>query len=718
MSEYWRSEKTSQNILQVTFDSPDKEVNTLCEKAVLELDRIIDQIKADSNLKGVVFVSGKKDFIVGADIEEINKIKSVEEGIEASRALSEVFTRIESLKVPTVAAIHGQALGGGLELALACTWRVLTNDKSTQLGLPEIQLGLIPGAGGTQRLPRLIGLERSIDMILSAKKVSSKNAEKYGLADAVVPKDLLLTTAFEKALKRRPKGPIVDLRPGNLAKDLLTGAKEKNILGRKVMYRKAKEIVDEKTKGHYPASYKALDALFEGFDLSLAKGLELESNLFGQLVVTRESKSLIHLFHATNSLKKHKYKAFGREKFGHSKVQTVGIVGAGFMGAGIANVSLAKGKSVKISDPSKDSISRALRQCRDFFKKQVDRKKLKNFELQQKLAHLSPGLSLQGFSQCELVIEAVFEDLSLKKKILAQLEKNHHEDFIFATNTSAIPIKKIAEISQFPERVIGMHFFSPVEKMPLLEVIKTDKTAAWVIARVIEFGQEIGKQVIVVEDGPGFYTTRALSFYLNEAANLLAEGASIESIDQSLSDFGFPVGPITLIDEVGIDVGMHVLSTMQEAFSDRIGNPRGLAPIADSGRLGRKNNKGFYSYINGKKGSPDESIYQLIGVTKRDSELSEQVIVDRCLLQFVNESVRCLEEGVLSSPFDGDVGAVFGLGFPPVWGGPFKYIDHVGAPQVIERLRKLESKYGRRFKPCDYLEKVAREGRLFYPEEN
>ena len=717
MNEYWRTERKTNNILQVTFDSPDKEVNTICEKAARELDRVVDQIQSDSKIVGVIFLSAKKDFIVGADIDEINKIKSVEEGVEASKALSAVFSRIENLKIPTVAAIHGLALGGGLELALSCTWRVASNDKATLLGLPEIQLGLIPGAGGTQRLPRLIGLERSLDMILTGKKISAKNAEKYGLVDTIVPHSLLLSVASEKALKKRPREPIVDLRPAYLAKDLLVSAKEKNILGRKVMYRKAKEMIDEKTKGHYPASYKALDAIFEGFDLSLAKGLELESNLFGQLVVTRESKSLIHLFHATNSLKKHQYKASGREKFGNQKVQNIGIIGAGFMGAGIANVSLSKGKSVTLSDPNSDSIGRALRQCRDFFKKQVDRKKMKHFELNQKLAHLSPGLSTKGFSQCEIVIEAVFEDLNLKRKILSNIEKNHHADYIFATNTSAIPIKKIAELAQFPERVIGMHFFSPVEKMPLLEVVKTEKTADWVIARVIEYGQEIGKQVIVVDDGPGFYTTRALSFYLNEAANLLAEGVPIETIDQALTDFGFPVGPITLIDEVGIDVGMHVLSTMQEAFPARIGTPRGLAPIADSGRMGRKNNKGFYSYTDGKKGSPDESVYQLIGVTKKDDSMSEQSIVDRCLLQFVNESVRCLEEGVLANPYDGDVGAVFGLGFPPVWGGPFKYVDHVGASQVVDRLRKLETKYGKRFKPCDHLENMAANGKLFYASE-
>lgn len=718
MSEYWITEKSTNNVLTIFFDTPEKEVNTLGEKAVRDLDRLVDKIQSDTKIEGVIFASKKRDFIVGADIDEINKIKTVEEGFAASKALSDIFLRIENLKVPTVAAIHGQALGGGLELALACTWRVASNDQKTSVGLPEIQLGLIPGAGGTQRLPRLIGLEKSLDMILTGKKVSSKSAEKSGILDAVVPNQQLLKEAALFAKKKRPKDNFYsDFSPSSLAKELFAGAKEKNIIGRRVIYRAAKKMVDDKTKGHYPASYKALDAVFEGYDLSLIKGLELESQFFGQLVVTRESKSLIHLFHATNSLKKHKYKAAGKEKFGDNKIETIGVVGAGFMGAGIANVSLEKGKTVRLSDPNKESVSRALKQTRDYFKKQVDRRKIKPFDLQKRLVHLSPSLSPMGFSKCEIVIEAVFEDLKLKQKILADVERRSHRDFIFATNTSAIPIAKIAQNTKNPDRVIGMHFFSPVEKMPLLEVVVTDKTADWVTARTVEFGQEIGKQVIVVKDGPGFYTTRALSFYLNEAANLLADGVPIEVIDQALTDFGFPVGPITLIDEVGIDVGMHVLTTMQESFPDRIGTPRGLAPIADSGRMGRKNNKGFYSYSKGKKGSPDESIYEIIGVTKKIGSISEQEIVDRCLLQFVNESIKCLEESVLASPFDGDVGAVFGLGFPPFWGGPFKYSDLVTAQDIVDRMNRLVPKCGKRFKPCDTLIRFAELNKTFYPEE-
>lgn len=483
------------------------------------------------------------------------------------------------------------------------------------------------------------------------------------------------------------------------------------------MAKKARDMIQEKTKGFYPASFKALDAVFDGYETSLAKGLELESKLFGQLVVTRESKSLIHLFHATTALKKHRFKNASRSKFDDSQVKTVGIIGAGFMGAGIATVAADRDIQVKISDPNKDAVGRLLKHSYDYFKKKSDRKRLKPFQVAQKMAHISPGLNPQGFNRCDVVIEAVFEDLALKQRLLKDIESQGSENIIFASNTSAIPIGKIAAVSARPENVIGMHFFSPVEKMPLLEVVITDKTAPWAVDRVVELGQTLGKQVIVVKDGPGFYTTRALSFYLNEGASILMDGAPIDVIDQALTDFGFPVGPLTLIDEVGIDVGMHVLETMQQAFPERIDPPRGLAPVADNGRLGRKNNKGFYVYENGKKGKADATIYPLIGIQPDPEKLSINEIVDRCLLQFVNESVKCLEEGILDSPGDGDVGAVFGLGFPPFLGGPFKYIDLVSAQDVVGRLKALEDKYGPRFRPADLLVKYAEEKRLFFPEE-
>lgn len=387
------------------------------------------------------------------------------------------------------------------------------------------------------------------------------------------------------------------------------------------------------------------------------------------------------------------------------------------MGAGITTVSADKGLKVLLSDPNKESVARAMKSSYTFFKKKLERRRLKPFEVQQKMNFISPGLSTAGFTQADIVIEAVFEDLGLKQKILAGLEASASEDFIFASNTSAIPIAEIAATAKRPERVIGMHFFSPVEKMPLLEVVVTDQTADWVTARTVELGQTMGKQVIVVKDGPGFYTTRALSFFLNEASSMLMEGAPIEFIDKAVCEFGFPVGPITLIDEVGIDVGMHVLNTIEKAFPDRMSTPKGMIPVADSGRLGRKNNKGFYLYEDGKKGKPDPEIYKILDLQPNRSTIPADEIVDRCLLVFVNESVRCLEEGILNHPHDGDVGAVFGLGFPPFWGGPFRYVDHLGPKTIVERLRQLEDKYGARFKPADLLVKHADSNTLFFPDE-
>jgi 3-hydroxyacyl-CoA dehydrogenase/enoyl-CoA hydratase/3-hydroxybutyryl-CoA epimerase len=552
-------------------------------------------------------------------------------------------------------------------------------------------------------------------MILTGKRLAGRKALKVGLADAVVPKQLLREQGIRYATKvRKEQTSLQEFASGSFSKDLPKWATDRNPIGRKVVRSKAKEMVDEKTKGFYPAPYKALEAIFEGYDSSLKEGLDLEATLFGQLAMTRESHSFIHLFNATNHIKKHPYKQAGKEKFGDQKVKVAGIIGAGFMGAGIATVCADRGVKIRLSDPSPESIARALKHSHSYFQKKVERRRLKRFELDQRMAQISPGLDTTGFGRCDIVVEAVFEDLDLKQKLLAEVEAKAGDDFIFASNTSAIPISKIAEGAKKADRVIGMHFFSPVEKMPLLEVITTEKTADWVTARTVQLGEAMGKQVIVVKDGPGFYTTRALSFLLNEASLILAEGNPIDHIDRSLTDFGFPVGPITLIDEVGIDVGMHVLDTIEKAFPDRMQAPEGLKPIAESGRLGRKNNKGFYTYDEGKKGRPDTGIYELLGLDISGDRTPADEIVDRCLLVFVNESVRCLEEGILAHPYDGDVGAVFGLGFPPFWGGPFKYIDHLGPKTIVDRLKELADQHGARYEPSGLILDHAKNNKLFF----
>ena len=719
MSQFFTTEMDG-SVKVVIFDRKDKDMNVLSEVVLRDFEAILQEAKIDKALTGLVFISGKSDqFIVGADVKEFAKYTTAEAMTGAASQLQQLFSMLGTMPFPTVSAINGPCLGGGLEMSLACTWRIATDEKSTGLALPEIQLGLIPGAGGTQRLPRLIGIQSALDMILTGKKIGGPKALKMGLVDACVPKGQLREQAVAMASKKRSMkagSPVVkgSLRGSDLAKMALEG----NPIGRRIVERKAREMVDQKTKGFYPASYKALQAVFDGYESSLADGLKLEATLFGQLALTKESHSLIHLFHATTAIKKNDFRDAGKEKFGDRKTEMVGVIGAGFMGAGIATVCADKGLRVRLSDPNKPSLGKALKHINEFFQKKVERRRLKTFEASMKLNHISPSTSPIGLGACDIVVEAVFEDLGLKQNLLKQVEESANPDVIFASNTSALPISEIAQAARRPENVIGMHFFSPVEKMPLLEVVITEKTAPWVTARTVELGRTLGKQVIVVKDSPGFYTTRALAFYLAEAAQLLIDGCSMESIDRALTDFGYPVGPITLIDEVGIDVGIHVLKTMEKAFPERLTAPAGLRAIEESGRLGRKNNKGFYLYQDGKKGGPDGAVYDLIrkGQASNGAKPTDEIL-DRCNLLFVNECVRCLEEGILPSAYEGDVGMVFGLGFPPFWGGPFHYIDMIGAKIIAEKLKIFASKYGKRFEPAKLLTQHAESGKLFFPDE-
>lgn len=712
MSQYFSIAK-DESIAIVTFNRTDKDANTLAEKVLRELNGFLNQLAEDNSVAGVVFISGKKDqFIAGADIDDIANFKSATDAEQGSKAMQEIFQKISKLGKPTVAAINGACLGGGLEMALACSWRIATTDDKTKLGLPEIQLGFIPGAGGTQRLPRLIGISAALDLILTAKRVDGPKALKLGLIDACVPVGILLQEAKKLAKQSRP----TDLRA---KKALAQIALEGNIIGRRVMAMKAKEAVTEKTKGFYPASYKALDAVFSGIEMSLEKGMALEAKYFGELTQTNESKSLVHLFHATNAVKKHPYKDAGKDRFpAGSKVETVGVIGGGFMGSGITTVCADRGLRVAVSDPNKDALGRLLKNVRDYLYKKVKRKRLKTFQADSKLAQVSPMLSPVGFNKMDVVIESVLEDLSLKQKILSSLEKNCQKDWIFASNTSALPLKDIAKNSASPERVIGMHFFSPVEKMPLLEVVVAEKTAPWAVARIVELGQQMGKTIIVVKDSPGFYVNRALAFYLAEASMLVGDGVAIDYLDNTLTGFGWPVGPMTLIDEVGLDIGMHVLKTMETAWPHRFKTPSQFKPIADSGRLGRKNNKGFYIYTDGKRGEVDQAIYSLINVKPSTSSVSRDEIIDRCVLGYINESVLCLEDKVIPTPYEGDIGSVFGVGFPPFLGGPFKYVDSQGIRNIVDRLVALEKKLGSRFTPAATLLKMAEKGERFFPAES
>ena len=707
---------TPAHVAIVTFDAVDK-MNILAVRVLKELDALLAEVAADGNCQGLVFISGREDqFIVGANVNEIEALSTPEQARANCREFEGILRKFSQLKIPTVAAVHGSCLGGGLELILCCTYRIASDAAITKFAAPEIKLGLIPGAGGTQRLPRLVGISTALDIVLTGRSYPARKAAQVGLVDAVVPRALLEQIACDYALQTKPLASTASSKKNKNIKQLLPEiALEKNPLGRKLMARKAREAVTRETRSFYPAAYKALEAVFEGIELSLDQGLELEAQLFSQLIGTRECKSLIHLFHATTALKKNNYSKDGKAKYGEAKIARVGIIGAGFMGTGLATLSADRNFNVLISDPEAAAVGKLLQHANGYFAKKVQRRRLKTFQQTQKMAMITPGTTIAGFNSSQLVIEAVYEKLELKQQILQTCEEQLHDDIIFASNTSALSIAAIAAHAQNPERVLGMHFFSPVEKMPLLEIVLTQKTAPWAVSRAVEFGQALGKQIIIVQDQPGFYTTRVLAFLMAEALRILLEGCPIEEIDKALTDFGFPVGPITLIDEVGIDIGLQVLNTLSK--HQLMEAPPHLDALPVQGYLGRKAGKGFFQYRDGKKLAADTSIYKVLGIAKQqntDTDMPHDLIVDRCLLLFVNEAVKCLDANIIATPRDGDVGAVFGLGFPPFWGGPFKYIDLVGCQAIVQNLHNLQTKYGERFAPAPALVAMAARGEKFF----
>jgi 3-hydroxyacyl-CoA dehydrogenase/enoyl-CoA hydratase/3-hydroxybutyryl-CoA epimerase len=700
------------------MDRAGEPMNTLGPAVFDDFATIIDRVETDPTIKAVVFGSAKKgNFIAGADIRFFETLTAADVAADAIRELHAMFARIEALHVqhgkPVVAAIDGACLGGGLEFALLASTRIATDDRRTQLGQPEVQLGVIPAGGGTQRLPKLIGIAAALDLILTGKPARPRKAAKIGLVDEVVPREVLYDIARKRALEAVGHldrgGPSVRrfLAPAQLQQLAL----EQNPVGRRVLFKKAEERMLAETKGNYPAPERALEAVKIGVEQGNDAGFEAEARFFGELVVSPESKALRSLFFASQMLKHATWIAGNVEP---RPVNKVGVLGAGLMGAGIATVSTTKASTtVRKREISDASVRRGLAYVSKYLAGQVKRHRMKPFEAEQAMNRVTGTTTWAGFGNVDLVVEAVYEDLDLKRKLLVEAEQAIPAGAVFASNTSSLPIASIAAASARPETVLGMHYFSPVEKMPLLEIIVTDQTADWATATAVAFGKRQGKTVIVVNDGAGFYTTRVLIPYMNEALHLLAEGASIEAIDRAMTNWGFPVGPILLSDEVGIDVGAHIAVIMIDAFGDRMAAPDVMKELVADDRKGRKNGRGFYEYDDkGERGDADETVYTTLGLGPR-REIPESEIQERIALAFVNEAARCLEDGILQSALDGDIGAVMGVGFPPFRGGPFWYVDQVGASHVVARLKGLAAEHGSRFEPAAILREHAEAEKRF-----
>lgn len=693
------------NVAVITIDVPDEKMNTLKAEFGVQVRAMLRQIRENKAIRGLVFISAKPDnFIAGADINMIARATSAQEAEDLARQGQQVMAEIHALSIPVVAAIHGACLGGGLELALACHNRICTDDAKTVLGLPEVQLGLLPGSGGTQRLPRLVGVSTALEMILTGKQLRARQALKAGLVDEVVPHAILLEAAVERALKGRQAK-----RPLPVRERILAGP-----LGRTLLFNMVGKKTEQKTRGNYPAATRILKVIETGLSQGSSSGYAAEAKAFGELAMTPQSQALRGIFFASTEVKKDP----GSEAE-PAPLRAVGVLGGGLMGGGIAFVTASKGKlPVRIKDINPKGINHALQYSWQNLDRKVKRRHIKASDRDKTLAMITGATDYSGFAHRDLVIEAVFEDLALKQQMVADVEQHCAPHTIFASNTSSLPIGDIAAKAMRPEQVIGLHYFSPVEKMPLVEVIPHATTSPQTITTVVKLAKKQGKTPVVIADKAGFYVNRILAPYINEAMRLLTEGEKIEHVDDALVKFGFPVGPIQLLDEVGIDTGTKIIPVLEAAYGDRFAPPANfVSAILKDDRKGRKNERGFYLYAaKGRKSKKqvDPSVYALIPVTGQ-GKLSAVQCAERCVMMMLNEAARCFGEQVIKSARDGDIGAVFGIGFPPFLGGPFRYMDTLGAGEVVAILQRLASQYGPRFTPCDELLQMAERGQTFWP---
>jgi 3-hydroxyacyl-CoA dehydrogenase/enoyl-CoA hydratase/3-hydroxybutyryl-CoA epimerase len=701
----------------LTIDDKKAPLNTITAELGGELTSAIARVEADPKIVAAVVTSGKADnFVVGANIDMLKSIQFAGDAERMSRELAVGLGRLRTMGKPFVAAVNGQALGGGFELALACKAIVLSDDKKTAVGLPEVQLGLLPGANGLLRIAERAGLQVALDLGLTGKNVRPSKAKKLGLCEEVCAPAVLLEAAVRIARdmasgKYTPHKPAFALDAAHLQ----TLALESSPVGRSLLFKKARQETRKKTHGHYPATERILDVLERYGSKGFAAAAELEAKCFGELVVSETAHRLIEIFFATTALKKDT--GTDDPKVKARKVEHVAMLGGGLMGGGIAYVTINAGIPVRLKDKDDAGVGRGLSYGKGIIDGRVKKKQLSREDRDQVFARLTATTDYTGLKHADVVIEAVFEDLALKQRILREVEERTSDACVFASNTSSLPITQIAAASKRPQNVVGMHYFSPVHKMPLLEVIRTDKTAPEVVATAVALGKKQGKTVIVVKDGVGFYTSRILGPLMNEASHILAEGVAVEAIDGAMVDWGWPVGPIQLLDEVGIDVAEHVGKIVQAAFGDRIVPPGTMDALIKDDRKGRKNGRGFYRYdkdaLQGGKRQVDTTIYKTLGIEPKTRVPAEEIQM-RCSLQLVNEALFCFGEGLLRSPRDADIGAIFGLGFPPFRGGPLRYVDTIGAPEILRRIRGYEDRFGKRWTPAPALVEMANKGQQFY----
>lgn len=715
MANAFKKEITAEGVATLTFDLPSEKVNTFNLDVIQELDQHLQGLQKDPSVKVLVIASGKADsFIAGADLHgfapAFQDAALLDKLIRAGHA---VFNRLQQLPFPSVAFIHGACLGGGLECALACSYRVVTDHPKTLLSLPETTLGIIPGWGGTQRLPRLVGLVESLGMILSGRRLNAVKAYKIHLADAVFAwefkeeklKEFLTLCQAEggrkkiEAKRKRPFMPSL----------LLEG----NPIGRKYVFNKARKDVIKKTKGHYPAPLAALELIEKTYTLPLEQGLEIEINTILKLAQnsSKLALNLIQLFFTQEALKKDTGVEEGIKLF---PVRAAGVLGAGAMGSGIAWLYSNSNVPVRMKDVSWEAIGKGLGSVYEIYRQNVKDKRLKPFELPLKFQHVSGTIDLSGFNQVDLVIEAATEDLDLKLHILQELEAHIRPDAIIGTNTSSLTLTQMSKALKHPERFVGMHYFNPVNRMPLVEIVKGEHTSQEAVATAVEFCKKTGKTPMVVKDCSGFLVNRIFVNGANEVMWMFQQGVELERLEKVMLDFGMPMSPFLLADEVGNDVSFKVSKAFELAYGPRMQCPNIVEALYTQKLYGKKTKKGFYLY-EGENKQPNPAVKKLQESYRSEApHLSDVEIKDRMILIMINEAARCLEEGVIGSPAYLDMAMVMGIGFPPFRGGLLKYADELGLPYVVAQLKHFEATYGTRFAVAPLLSEMNSSGKTFY----
>lgn len=692
-------------VAQITFDLKDSSANKLNTPIMLRLRELLQEVDRNSQYKAVVFKSMKpKIFIAGADIDEIRAMTSKDQFAAAVGQGQSIFNIIEDLKVPTFAAIHGACAGGGCELILACDYRIASDDSATRIGLPETQLGILPGFGGCVRLPRVVGLQASLDIILAGKLVNAKKALKMGLIDRMVHVNLLneqtvryIQEVFKDGGKKRRK----TFKPKGMVNVLLEGP----LKG--VVFSQAKKQTLKATGGNYPSPLKALEVIQKTFKSSnRERSLEIEKEAFCEVAVTDVSKNLIHVFDLTEMVKKQN--GVPGVQVTPKEVKAIGVLGAGTMGGGIAYVAADKGIRVRIKDLNQEALGKAYKHANDLWGKLLKKRVIDKFQFAQKSNLVSGGVDYADFKNLDLVVEAIVEDMGIKQKVIGETANNMRPDAIIATNTSSLSVTEMSKGHPRPEFFAGMHFFNPVHKMPLVEVIRGEKTSDATISTIYELCKKMGKMPVVVKDGPGFLVNRLLLPYMAEAAFLLQEGMSIEVVDKAyVKEFGMPMGPFALMDEVGLDVCIKVLKIFKKAFGDRIELAPCMEALEKSGRLGKKNKKGFYHYDEKDyRGEVDQSIYAALGLSAPTNPMTTQECIERGVFSMINECARALvDDKIVATPNEVDLAMIMGTGFPPFRGGLTKYADKITTAYVVKQLETYSSQKnaGKRLAPSPAL---------------